>query len=101
MNKRELEKLNIRESKQSIIKRLSRDVVRPTPKNSLPTIVEMIEFKRIDCYELNQTEFAKILGMSKSHYSEFIHGKRELPINSLRRAYAIGCSADVLLAIRK
>jgi transcriptional regulator with XRE-family HTH domain len=45
---------------------------------------------------LNQGEVAILLGMQKSHYSEFMRGKRELPVSALRRAYALGVPADAL-----
>ena len=60
------------------------------------TIPNALEFRR-DQYGLNQTEFAAVLGLNGSHYSEIVRGKRSLPIEATRRAFAIGVPADVLL----
>jgi predicted transcriptional regulator len=51
--------------------------------------VNALEFRR-DQYGFTQAQFAEILQMRPSHYSEFINGKRELPKNAIRRAIAIG-----------
>ena len=58
--------------------------------------VDALEFRR-DQYNLPRTEFAALLGMSQSHYSEFMNGKRKLPKKAMIRAYAIGVPAEVLL----
>ncbi len=60
------------------------------------SIPEAIEFRRGQ-YGLNQTEFAAVLGLHGSHYSEIIKGKRSLPIEATKRAFAIGVPAAVLL----
>lgn len=89
-----LEELNKKEIKESIIARLTEQA-----KNGVKceiSIIDGIEFRR-DQYGLNKSEFALIIGMSKSHYSDFIHGRRQLPLSAIKRAYAIGVSADILL----
>ena len=58
--------------------------------------VDALEFRR-EQYGLTQAEFAALLGMQSSHYSEFLHEKRRLPIGAVKRAYAIGVPADALL----
>lgn len=58
--------------------------------------VEAMEQRRC-AFGLNQTDFARVLGMQKSHYSEFVAGKRKLPIEATRRAAAIGVPAQALL----
>ena len=59
-------------------------------------IVDALEFRR-DQYGLTQREFAAILGLQNSHYSEIINGKRRLTLGATKRAFAIGVPADVLL----
>ena len=58
--------------------------------------IDAVEFRR-DQYGLPRTEFAALLGMSLSHYGEFVNGKRKLPKRAMVRAYAIGVPAEVLL----
>lgn len=48
-------------------------------------------------YGLKMSEFTALLGLQRSHMSEIMAGKRALPINATRRAYALGVPADVLL----
>lgn len=59
-------------------------------------LIDAIQFRQ-EQYGWNDTKMAAMLDMSKPHYSEFRHGKRGLPINSIRKAYAIGIPASVLL----
>lgn len=61
------------------------------------TAIDAVEFRR-EQYFLNQSEFAEILGMQKSHYSEFINGKRDLPKSAMKRAIAIGIPAISVLS---
>ena len=60
------------------------------------SIVDVVEFRR-DQYGLTQSEFGALLGMTSSHYSEFVRGRRNMPLNARIRAFAIGVPADVLL----
>lgn len=62
------------------------------------TAIEALEFRR-DQYDLTQAEFAKVLKMQSSHYSEFINGKRGLPKHAMRRAVAVGVPAENVLAV--
>lgn len=66
-------------------------------KASPPPIVDAVQFRQ-EQYGWNDTRMAAMLDLSLPHYSEFKHGKRNLPINSIRKAYAIGIPASVLLA---
>lgn len=66
-------------------------------KPHLPSILDAINFRQ-EQYGWNDTKMAAMLDMQKSHFSEFKSGKRSLPINSIRIAYAIGIPADVLLS---
>lgn len=58
--------------------------------------IDAVEFRR-DQYDMPRTEFAALLGMSLSHYGEFVNGKRKLPKRAMVRAFAIGVPAEVLL----
>jgi antitoxin component HigA of HigAB toxin-antitoxin module len=60
------------------------------------SVADALEFRR-DQYGLTQSEFAAVLGMQKSHYSEVLSGKRRLPLEATKRAFAIGVPAEVLL----
>lgn len=59
-------------------------------------VADALEFRR-DQYGLTQREFAAILGLQSSHYSEIINGKRRLTLGATKRAFAIGVPANVLL----
>ena len=48
-------------------------------KYRIPSTIDMVEFRR-DQYGLTMAEWAKVLGTSASHYSEFTHGKRGLTL---------------------
>lgn len=61
------------------------------------TLAESLEFRR-DQYGLSRGEFAALLGLQRSHYSEIVNGKRGMPLGAIKRAYAIGVPADVLLS---
>ena len=61
--------------------------------------IDALEFRR-DQYGLSQRDFAEILGIMPSHYSEVAKGKRRLPINAVARAVAIGVPVPPLLSGR-
>ena len=63
-------------------------------KEKPPKLVDAVEFRR-ESYGWSKGKMAAMLDMTKSHYSEFIHGTRGLPVNSIRKAYAIGIPAQV------
>jgi antitoxin component HigA of HigAB toxin-antitoxin module len=65
-----------------------------------PSVVGATEFRR-EQYGLTMSEMAQVLGMAKAHYSEFINGKRELPVSAMVRAFAIGIPAECLFQIEK
>lgn len=86
--------LNKREPKPILIARLMTEAC---GKQCDVSLADALEFRR-DQYGLSAKDFAFILGLSQSHYSEVIHGIRDLPIKSTKRAFAIGVPVDVLLA---
>ena len=50
---------------------------------------------------LTQLEFAGLLRLHPGHYLEIVKGESQLPIRAVRRAYALGISADSLLQTPK
>lgn len=67
---------------------------------SLPSIREALRFRQ-DQYGWSQKKMAAALGIQASHYSEILSGKRNLSLKAVKRAYAIGVPASVLLRQRK
>ena len=61
------------------------------------TLAYSLEFLR-DQYGLSRGEFAVLLGLQRSRYREIVNGKRGMPLNAIKRAYAVGVPADVLLS---
>ncbi len=59
-------------------------------------MVSALEFRR-EAYGLSTRAFSKILGIANSHYSEFVNGKRLLPLRARCRAAAIGVPMTILL----
>lgn len=66
----------------------------------LPSIKSAIEFRR-EAYCWTASKMAKKLGLSKSHYSEFVNGKRRLPYRAICKAFELGVPYDVLLQTAK
>ena len=62
---------------------------------SIPSIIDAVEFRR-DQYGLTARDWAFILGISQGHYSEFAHGKRDLPKKSMAKAFEYGVPAAAL-----
>lgn len=60
------------------------------------TLVQALEFRR-EQYGLNKRDFAALLGFSLARYSDVCSGRRRLPLDATKRAYAIGVPADALL----
>lgn len=83
-----------REPKPTMILRLL--IEAQSGKSADVRITDALEFRR-DQYGLTQREFAAILGLQNSHYSEIISGKRRLTLGATKRAFAIGVPAEVLL----
>lgn len=64
--------------------------------SSKVSLIDALEFRR-QMYGLSMSQFAQVLGMQPSHYSEFLSGDRGLSLRVLKRAHAIGVPAKVLL----
>lgn len=60
------------------------------------SIIEAVEFRR-DQYGLTAGEFSAVLGITKTNYSDFVHGRKNLPLNARIRAFAIGVPPELLL----
>lgn len=75
------------EMKKQIIKRLEEEIKRELVCRVMD--IDALEFRR-DQYGLNQYEFAALLNVDPTHYSEFIHCKRALPVQAIQRAIIIG-----------
>ena len=65
----------------------------------LPSIIDAVEFRR-ETYGLTQKNWAFVLGMCPSHYSEFINGKRRLPVAAMARCFEHGVPAEGLFQCR-
>lgn len=65
----------------------------------LPSVIDAVEFRREE-YGLNQSQWAKVLGLTRSHYSEFINEKRALPSKAMANAFCFGVPADCLFQCR-
>lgn len=61
-----------------------------------PSPIEAIRF-RIEQYGWKDCEFAKEIGMSRSHFSEVMNGKRKMPLYAVRKTVALGVPAAVML----
>lgn len=94
MRNTSLKALNTAEPRPAMILRLLSEA--QAGKTCELSIIDALEFRR-DQYGLKQSEFAAILGMTPSHFSEVMAGKRNLPLNARIRAFAIGVPSDVLL----
>ena len=62
---------------------------------SLPSTIEAVEFRR-EQYRLTQEQWARVLRMSPSRYSEFVNGRRGLPKRAMTYAYAFGVPPECL-----
>ena len=62
----------------------------------LPTPIEAIEF-RMEQYGHNQTQAAKIIGITRSRLNEILHRKRTLSVIQIRRLWKYGIPLQVLI----
>lgn len=82
------------ETKKELILRLRKEA--EAGKVEIVSIIDAMEFRRYQ-YGLTKKEFATILGMQSSHYSEFLAGTRRLPLNARIKAFSIGVPPKLLL----
>lgn len=59
-------------------------------------IIEALKF-RAEQMGWNDTQLAAKLGLSRSHMSEILCGKRRLPLEATKAAFQIGVPAKILL----
>jgi hypothetical protein len=71
----------------------------PPLTKGIPSTVEAVEFRR-EQYALNCAQWAYVLGMNPTHYSEFVHGHRSIPKEAMAQAYAYGVPAEALFQQR-
>lgn len=90
-----MESLNTRETKHQILARLLADTEKPQI-NGRVSFVDSIEFRR-EQYGLSQREFAFILRMSESKYSELKNQKINLTKPQAARLFQIGVPAEAIL----
>lgn len=89
-----LNALNVAEPRPAMILRLLTEA--QVGKACDVSILDALDFRREQC-GLKRSEFAAILGMTPTHFSEVMAGKRNLPLNARIRAFAVGVPAEVLL----
>ena len=82
-----------REHRQAEIARLTELVKQQC---ATTTQGQELETKRKE-FGIRQYEFARILGISRQHYSDIKHGRSTLHLAAIRRAFALGVDAGVLL----
>lgn len=63
--------------------------------NSIPSVIDAVEFRRKQ-YGINCAQWANVIGISRHHYSDFIHGKRNLTLLQSARCFAFGVPAVAL-----
>lgn len=66
----------------------------------LPSIRSAVEFRR-ESYGWSRAVMAKKLGIQRSHYYEFVNGKRGLSYRAMCKAFELGVPANVLLQTPK
>jgi len=81
---------------QQPLKREQQAVEAVAISSEIVSAIDAVEFRR-EQYNLNCNQWSAVLGVLPSHYSEFIHGKRPLPVSAIANAYAFGVPADALL----
>jgi antitoxin component HigA of HigAB toxin-antitoxin module len=66
---------------------------------ALPSMIDAVEHRR-NSYGLTQKNWAFVLGVHPSHYSEFVNGKRALPSVARAKCFAYGVPAECLFQCR-
>ena len=83
---------------KTTVERLKAEIAAVKPPDV--SINEALEFRR-DQYGLKQYEFARLLGMTPTHYSDMMAGRRRITKEAIRRAFALGVPIEVLLQPNK
>ena len=52
----------------------------------MPSIIEAVEFRR-EQYGLTKRDWAKVIGMRPSHYTEFTQGKKGLTMKQAAKCF--------------
>ena len=65
----------------------------------MPSIIEAVEFRR-EQYGLTKRDWAKVIGMQPSHYTEFTQGKKGLPMKQAAKCFQFGVPAELLFQCR-
>jgi antitoxin component HigA of HigAB toxin-antitoxin module len=89
-----LDELNKRESSDQVVARLLMEIASYEARE--PHLADALEFRR-EAYGLSMAEFALVLGIAKSSYTEILRGNRHLTRKAQQRAYVIGVIPDALL----
>lgn len=84
------------ETKSNLILRLLAEA--QCSNNVSASVIDALEFQR-EQYGLTKSEWAAVIGLSASRYSETLSGKRRLTLNATKRAFAVGVPAEVLLQV--
>ena len=61
----------------------------------MPSIIEAVEFRR-EQYGLTKRDWAKVIGLTAGHYTEFTQGKRNLTLKQAAKCFQFGVPAELL-----
>ena len=61
----------------------------------MPSIIEAVEFRRQQ-YGLTKRDWAKVIGLQPSHFTEFTQGKRNLTLKQAAKCFQYGVPAESL-----
>ncbi|MEM7697191.1 MAG: hypothetical protein AAF236_02165 [Verrucomicrobiota bacterium] len=81
--------------RQEIMEKLEGQIAN-YPKPEL-TLADALEIAR-EAYGLRGYQFAKLLGMPKTRYSEVVNGSRGLTKSAMIKAFRVGIPASVILS---
>ena len=62
---------------------------------AFPPLIDAVEFRR-EHYGITKKQWAKIIGTSPSHYSEFTKGRRNLTLAQAGRCFEFGVPPECL-----
>ena len=64
-------------------------------RRTVPSIIEAVEFRRQQ-YGLTKRDWAKVIGLQPSHFTEFTQGKRNLTLKQAAKCFQYGVPAESL-----